>query len=110
MRSTCGTAPRSRSSTPAWLCSKRSGASADNELVPLRIFSLASKIGGQVIGAWDGDTHGGLCVLDSRRCTTAHPYLHSHMLASEGELSQHADWAGASSYFSARMPSRRATS
>ena len=29
---------------------------ADNELVPLRIFSLAPKIGGQVIGAWDGDT------------------------------------------------------
>ncbi len=29
---------------------------ADNELVPLRIFSLAPKIGGQVIGAWDGET------------------------------------------------------
>ena len=28
---------------------------ADNELVPLRIFSLAPKIGGQVIGAWDGN-------------------------------------------------------
>ena len=29
---------------------------ADNELVPLRIFSLAPKIGGQVIGAWEGET------------------------------------------------------
>ena len=39
---------------------------ADNELVPLRIFSLAPKIGGQVIGAWDGGDAGGFRVLDSR--------------------------------------------
>ena len=29
---------------------------SDLDLVPLRVFSVASKIGGQVIGAWDGDT------------------------------------------------------
>jgi len=28
---------------------------SDAELVPLRIFSLAPKIGGQVVGAWEGD-------------------------------------------------------
>ena len=38
---------------------------ADNELVPLRIFSLAPKIGGQVIGAFDGRNAGRLRVFDS---------------------------------------------
>jgi len=53
---------------------------ADNELVPLRIFSLAPKIGGQVIGAWDRDTLVGFAfsIPGTRR---GHPYLHSHMLA-----------------------------
>ena len=31
---------------------------SDAELVPLRIFSLAPKIGGQVVGAWDGGDAG----------------------------------------------------
>lgn len=52
---------------------------ADNELVPLRIFSLAPKIGGQVIGAWGGETLVGFAfsIPGTRK---GHSYLHSHML------------------------------
>jgi predicted GNAT superfamily acetyltransferase len=53
---------------------------ADNELVPLRIFSLAPKIGGQVIGAWDGTTLVGFA-FSIPGVRNGHPYLHSHMLA-----------------------------
>jgi predicted GNAT superfamily acetyltransferase len=53
---------------------------ADNELVPLRIFSLAPKIGGQVIGAWDGETLVGFA-FSIPGIRNGHPYLHSHMLA-----------------------------
>jgi predicted GNAT superfamily acetyltransferase len=53
---------------------------ADNELVPLRIFSLAPKIGGQVIGAWDGETLVGFA-FSIPGIRSRHPYLHSHMLA-----------------------------
>lgn len=52
---------------------------SDVELVPLRVFSVANKIGGQVIGAWDGDTLAGfaLSIPGSRN---GHSYLHSHMV------------------------------
>lgn len=52
---------------------------SDLELVPLRVFSLAGKIGGQVIGAWEGDTLVGfaLSIPGSR---DGHAYLHSHMV------------------------------
>lgn len=52
---------------------------SDLELVPLRVFSLAGKIGGQVIGAWEGDTLVGfaLSIPGSRG---GHAYLHSHMV------------------------------
>ena len=53
---------------------------ADNELVPLRIFSLAPKIGGQVIGAWDGETLVGFA-FSIPGTRNGHAYLHSHMLA-----------------------------
>ena len=53
---------------------------ADNELVPLRIFSLAPKIGGQVIGAWDGDKLVGFA-FSIPGIRNGHSYLHSHMLA-----------------------------
>jgi len=52
----------------------------DNELVPLRIFSLAPKIGGQVIGAWDGTTLVGFAFSIPGN-HNGHLYLHSHMLA-----------------------------
>lgn len=53
---------------------------SDLDLVPLRMFSVASKIGGQVIGAFDGDRLVGfaLAIPGNRN---GHPYLHSHMLA-----------------------------
>jgi predicted GNAT superfamily acetyltransferase len=53
---------------------------SDAELVPLRIFSLAPKIGGQVVGAWEGETLIGyaMAIPGSR---FGHPYLHSHMVA-----------------------------
>jgi predicted GNAT superfamily acetyltransferase len=53
---------------------------ADNELVPLRIFSLAPKIGGQVIGAWDGDNLVGFA-FSIPGTRNGRSYLHSHMLA-----------------------------
>jgi predicted GNAT superfamily acetyltransferase len=53
---------------------------ADNELVPLRIFSLAPKIGGQVIGAWKGEALVGFA-FSIPGIRNRHSYLHSHMLA-----------------------------
>ncbi len=53
---------------------------SDAELVPLRIFSLAAKIGGQVVGAWDGETFVGFAMaIPGNRY--GRPYLHSHMVA-----------------------------
>src|ERR1039457_1808434 len=53
---------------------------SDAELVPLRIFSLAPKIGGQVIGAWDGETLVGFA-FSIPGIRSGQLYLHSHMLA-----------------------------
>ncbi|MGA2688132.1 MAG: GNAT family N-acetyltransferase, partial [Candidatus Korobacteraceae bacterium] len=53
---------------------------ADNELVPLRIFSLAPKIGGQVICAWDGTALVGFA-FSIPGIRNRQTYLHSHMLA-----------------------------
>jgi predicted GNAT superfamily acetyltransferase len=52
----------------------------DAELVPLRMFVVAAKVGGQVIGAFAGQELVGfaLAVPGAR---AGHPYLHSHMLA-----------------------------
>jgi predicted GNAT superfamily acetyltransferase len=53
---------------------------ADAELVPLRMFVVAAKIGGQVIGAFAGkDLVGFALAVPGARA--GHPYLHSHMLA-----------------------------
>ena len=53
---------------------------SDAELVPLRIFSLAPKIGGQVVGAWEGESLIGFAMaIPGNRY--GHPYLHSHMVA-----------------------------
>ncbi len=51
---------------------------SDLELVPLRMFVVADKVGGQVIGAYDGDTLAGftLAVPGTRN---GRLYLHSHM-------------------------------
>lgn len=53
---------------------------SDVELVPVRLFVLAGKIGGQVMGAFDGpDLVGFALAIPGYR--GGHPYLHSHMLA-----------------------------
>jgi predicted GNAT superfamily acetyltransferase len=53
---------------------------SDAELVPLRIFSLAPKIGGQLVGAWDDKTLIGYAMaIPGNR--NGHAYLHSHMVA-----------------------------
>jgi predicted GNAT superfamily acetyltransferase len=52
----------------------------DAELVPLRMFVVADKVGGQVMGAFDGDVMVGFA-LSVPGTRTGHVYLHSHMLA-----------------------------
>jgi predicted GNAT superfamily acetyltransferase len=53
---------------------------SDLDLIPLRLFVVAEKIGGQVIGAFDGATLIGFALsLPGERA--GHAYLHSHMLA-----------------------------
>src|SRR6266481_8024584 len=53
---------------------------SDADLVPVRLFVVANKIGGQVIGAFDGEELVGfaLAIPGNRR---GHSYLHSQMLA-----------------------------
>jgi predicted GNAT superfamily acetyltransferase len=53
---------------------------SDLELVPLRMFVVAEKIGGQVIGAFDGKEMIGF-TLSIPGARAGHSYLHSHMLA-----------------------------
>lgn len=52
----------------------------DAELVPLRMFVVADKVGGQVMGAFDGKEMVGFA-LSVPGTRTGHIYLHSHMLA-----------------------------
>jgi len=55
------------------------------DIVPRRMFSLAARIGGQVLGAFDEDRLVGfLLALPGVR--NGHAYLHSHMLAVVPEL------------------------
>ena len=52
----------------------------DAELVPLRMFVVAEKVGGQVMGAFDGKEMVGFA-LSVPGARSGHVYLHSHMLA-----------------------------
>ncbi len=53
---------------------------SDGDVIPRRVFVVAQRIGGQVIGAFDGDTIVGFAMsLPGYR--NGKPYLHSHMLA-----------------------------
>lgn len=52
----------------------------DAELVPLRMFVVADKVGGQVMGAFEGSTMVGFA-LSVPGTRSGHIYLHSHMLA-----------------------------
>jgi predicted GNAT superfamily acetyltransferase len=53
---------------------------SDAELVPLRLFVVAEKVGGQVLGAFSGAEMVGFA-LAVPAVRGGHPYLHSHMLA-----------------------------
>jgi predicted GNAT superfamily acetyltransferase len=52
----------------------------DAELVPLRMFVVADKVGGQVMGAFEGQEMVGFA-LSVPGTRAGHVYLHSHMLA-----------------------------
>jgi predicted GNAT superfamily acetyltransferase len=52
----------------------------DAELVPQRMFVVAEKVGGQVMGAFEGPTMIGFA-LSVPGTRSGHVYLHSHMLA-----------------------------
>lgn len=56
----------------------------DAELVPLRMFVVADKIGGQVMGAFDGNEMVGFA-LSLPGTRSGRIYLHSHMLAVKKE-------------------------
>src|SRR5262244_3180599 len=53
---------------------------SDAELVPLRMFVVAQKVGGQVMGAFDDKEMVGFA-LSVPGTRSGHTYLHSHMLA-----------------------------
>lgn len=53
---------------------------SDRQLVPDHIFVVAAKTGGQVFGAFAGDTLAGFALSFSAQ-RSGHNYLHSHMLA-----------------------------
>lgn len=56
----------------------------DIETVPGRLFVVAEKIGGQVLGAWDGKRLAGFAMaLPGWR--DGHVYLHSHMVAVDAQ-------------------------
>src|SRR5580698_2520794 len=52
----------------------------DVDLIPLRLFVVASKIGGQVYGAFDGSQLIGFCMSIPGLKPGGKTYLHSHML------------------------------
>jgi predicted GNAT superfamily acetyltransferase len=52
----------------------------DIDLLPVRLFITASKIGGHSFGAYDGDRMVGFCVAIPGIKQGAKSYLHSHML------------------------------
>jgi len=61
---------------------------SDGDLIPKRVFVVASAIGGQVIGGFDGERMVGFAMsLPGYR--EGNPYLHSHMLAVLPEYRNH---------------------
>jgi predicted GNAT superfamily acetyltransferase len=54
----------------------------DRDVIPRRVFIVAQSIGGQVIGAFDGDKLVGFAMA-LPGISQGRPYLHSHMLAVE---------------------------
>ena len=61
----------------------------DLELLPVRFFVVASRVGGQTLGAFDGGRMAGfLLAIPGIKKDSGTPYLHSHML---GVLSDYRD-------------------
>jgi predicted GNAT superfamily acetyltransferase len=52
----------------------------DVDLLPARVFVVATRIGGQVLGAFDGARMAGFCIALPGVKRDGIPYLHSHML------------------------------
>jgi predicted GNAT superfamily acetyltransferase len=52
----------------------------DVELLPARLFAVATRIGGQVLGAFDGARMVGFCIAIPGVKRDGGAYLHSHML------------------------------
>jgi len=50
------------------------------ELIPLRLFVVATRIGGQILGAFDGGSMIGFCLAIPGIKPDGKTYLHSHML------------------------------
>ncbi len=53
---------------------------SDVELLPVRLFVVATKVGGQALGAFDGDRMAGFCLSIPGLKPGGEYYLHSHML------------------------------
>lgn len=53
---------------------------SDIDLLPVRFFVVASRIGGQVFGAYDNERMVGFCLAIPGLKPDGRPYLHSHML------------------------------
>lgn len=62
---------------------------ADSELLPLRFFVVASKVGGHVLGAYDGDRLVAFCLGIPGHKPGPKPYIHSHMLGVRPEYQNH---------------------
>jgi predicted GNAT superfamily acetyltransferase len=72
----------------------------DIELLPVRLFVVATKVGGQAFGAYDGNGDGGLPALDSgiearRRIVPAQPHAGRAGGISESGRRPHAETAAA---------------
>lgn len=53
---------------------------ADSELLPLRFFVVADRVGGHVLGAYHGERIVGFCMAVPGLKPDNRPFLHSHML------------------------------
>jgi predicted GNAT superfamily acetyltransferase len=58
----------------------------DIDLLPLRFFVVASRVGGEVLGAYDGERMIGFCLGIPGIKPNNKPYIHSHMM---GVLSEY---------------------
>src|SRR5579864_4267690 len=57
----------------------------DIELLPMRLFIVATKVGGQAFGAYDGSRMVGFCLAIPGLKAGGKSYLHSHMLGVTAE-------------------------